>query len=82
MKTCGKVLKHPREAPIAGPTGKSRWRTLDEVEPGVQWRSVERYPYPPLKMPLRGEGDESVEGAGYWLLDGDLWDMPVASTLH
>jgi hypothetical protein len=82
ISTGGQVLEHPREAPIAGPSGKSKWRALDEVEPSVQWRSVERYPYPPLKMPLREDGDESVEGAGYWLLNGDLWDTPVASTLH
>jgi hypothetical protein len=60
---------HPREAPARGPLEKSPWRSLDNEEPIVQIRSMERYPYPPLKLPVLDE-DESVESAGYWLTEG------------
>lgn len=72
MRTDELEISHPREELFAGPFKNSRWRALDVVEPKVQWRSSERYPYPPLKMPLHEDGDESVESAGYWLLNGDL----------
>ena len=81
LRTHEPEISHPREAPITGPFKKSKWRALDGVEPSVQWRSIERYPYPPLKMPLHENGDEDVESAGYWLLEGDLWGKPVASVL-
>lgn len=63
--------QHPREAPMTNPLRKSQWRALDGGESKVQSRSIERYPYPPLKWPLDEDEGESMESAGYWLLEGD-----------
>ena len=69
---------HPREAPVkAGPYQKSQWRSLDSEEPIVQHRSIERYPYPPLKLPILDDEDGSVESAGYWLAMGDEGPMQL-----
>ncbi|KAF1833738.1 hypothetical protein BDW02DRAFT_369921 [Decorospora gaudefroyi] len=62
---------HPSEAPAKGPFGRSLWRCLDSEEPSVQFRAIERYPYPPLKLAVLEDGDESVESAGYWLAEGE-----------
>lgn len=66
---------HPREAPTKGPFGRSLWRSLDAEEPRVQSRSIERYPYPPLRLPVHNNEIESVESAGYWLTEGDTGPM-------
>lgn len=62
---------HPQEAPAKGALERSLWRSLDGEEPQVQSRSIERYPYPPLKLPLCDDEDESAESAGYWFREGD-----------
>jgi hypothetical protein len=69
---------HPREGPIKGPFERSLWRSLDGEEPRVQSRSIERYPYPPLRLPV-SDGDESVESAGYWLAEG--YEGPMRSAV-
>ena len=69
---------HPREAPTKGPFERSLWRSLDGEEPRVQSRSIERYPYPPLRLPV-SDGDESVESAGYWLAEG--YEGPMRSAV-
>ncbi|EMD58595.1 hypothetical protein GGP41_006050 [Bipolaris sorokiniana] len=63
------TVNHPREAPTTGRLQRSLWRSLDNGEPVLQDRSLERYPFPPLRVPVLGDGDE--ESAGYWLLQGD-----------
>jgi hypothetical protein len=70
VKTTQLMDDHPREAPVNNVLGRSLWRSLDSEEPKVQRRSVERYPYPPLKLPLSDDGDESKESSGYWLCEG------------
>jgi len=71
------VEDHPHEAPANGPFQRSKWRALDGEEPRVQRRSRERYPLPPLKMPVC-DGDEGKESMGYWLVEGDQGPPPVA----
>ncbi|KAI8940057.1 hypothetical protein NX059_003776 [Plenodomus lindquistii] len=61
---------HPLEGPIKRPFGKSLWRSLDSKEPKVQYRSIERYPYPPLKLPKLEDEEESKESSGYWFSQG------------
>jgi hypothetical protein len=70
VETSEPMADHPREAPIKDKWDRSRWRSLDSEEPKVQRRSLERYPHPPLKLPLLGNGDESEESSGYWLCEG------------
>jgi hypothetical protein len=41
----------------------------------VQSRAIERYPYPPLKLPILDDEDESVESMGYCLSEGDEGPM-------
>lgn len=62
--------KHPREKPTDDVWKRSLWRSLDSEHPVGQNRTLERYPYPPLRMPVV-DGDETVESKGYWLLWGD-----------
>jgi hypothetical protein len=69
---------HPREALTKGPFEKSLWRSLDGEESRVQNRSIERYPYPPLRLPMSDEED-SVESAGYWLAEG--YEGPMQSAV-
>ncbi|KAF2852975.1 hypothetical protein T440DRAFT_525482 [Plenodomus tracheiphilus IPT5] len=69
-KTSKSEIGHPREAPIESLHGKSLWRSLDREVPEVQRRSIERGPFPPQKLPVLGDGDESEEGFGYWLCEG------------
>jgi hypothetical protein len=64
------MVDDPREAPIKDPFRTRRWRSLDSEEPKVHLRSLERYPYPPLKLPLLDNGDKSEEGSGYCLCEG------------
>jgi len=64
------IIQHPREAPASGWQKRSQWRALDSKEPQVQYRSLERYPSPPLKLPVGDGGDDEVESAGYWLREG------------
>jgi hypothetical protein len=66
---------HPREAPAKGPFERSLWRSLDGEEPRVQSRAIECYPYPPLKLPILDDEDESVESMGYCLSEGDEGPM-------
>ncbi|EDU43239.1 conserved hypothetical protein [Pyrenophora tritici-repentis Pt-1C-BFP] len=74
--TWGRDLYHPREAPIKDAAyHRMKWRCLDSEEPWEQYRSVERYPYPPLKLPVPEDEDGSVESAGYWLAMGDEGPM-------
>ncbi|KAJ5029016.1 hypothetical protein PSV09DRAFT_2387096 [Bipolaris maydis] len=63
------VVNHPREAPAIGRLQRLLWRSVDSEEPVLQDRSLERYPFPPLRVPVRGDGNE--DSAGYWLLPGD-----------
>jgi hypothetical protein len=70
------MVGHPREAPTKGPLDRSLWRSLDSEEPQVQFRTIKRYPYPPLKLPVLDDGSGSVESAGYWLCQGDEGPMP------
>ena len=67
-KSSNPITDHPREALTESLFERSRWRPLDSEEPKVQIRSIERYPYPPLKLP--DDGDESEESPGYWLCEG------------
>jgi hypothetical protein len=77
---CNSTDDHPSEAPVDGSfIQRSLWRSLDNEEPTVQNRSMERYPYPPLKLPVL-DGDESVESIGYWLADGDKMPIVLAPT--
>jgi hypothetical protein len=64
------LLDHPREAPVRKGLGRSRWRSFDSEEPSVHYRSIERYPYPPLKLPVLEDGNESEEISEYWLSEG------------
>lgn len=48
------------------------WRSLDGEVPEVQRRTVDRYPYPPYKLPAFVSGDRFEESAGYWLAEGDV----------
>ncbi|KAF2124897.1 hypothetical protein P153DRAFT_370244 [Dothidotthia symphoricarpi CBS 119687] len=64
------MIDHPREAPIKRLFGRSRWRSLDSEEPKIQYRSIERYPYPPLKLPVVNDGVKSEESLGYWICEG------------
>lgn len=66
---------HPRETPPKSYFATSEWRCLDGEQPTLQRRNAERYPFPPLKMPVPDDGDESVESAGYWLVEGDPGPM-------
>ncbi|KAI4641225.1 hypothetical protein J4E93_008104 [Alternaria ventricosa] len=70
LKTARPITQHPREAPCSGPGKRSDWRALDSKEPQVQYRSLERYPSPPLKLPVGDGGEDEVESAGYWLREG------------
>ncbi|EUC40275.1 hypothetical protein COCMIDRAFT_109253 [Bipolaris oryzae ATCC 44560] len=63
------TVNHPREAPATGRRQRSLWRSLDSEVPVLQDRSIERYPFPPLRVPVLEDGDE--ESAGYWILQGD-----------
>jgi hypothetical protein len=67
MKTSEPTNAHAREAQIECQFRTSRWRPLDCEEPEVQWRYIERYPFPPLKLLIPEYMDESKESAGYWL---------------
>jgi hypothetical protein len=74
---------HPREGSaqnIKGYLKRMLWRSLDDEEPRVQSRSVERYPNPPLKLPV-GDGDESAESKGYWIAEGDTGPQNLVCTL-
>lgn len=61
------LVSHPYDTPTQNSFQRYFWRSLDGEAPSVQYRSMERYPYPPLKLP----GPDSVESAGYWLSEGD-----------
>ncbi len=69
VKTSELMSGHPREVLVESRFGTLRWRSLDTEEPDVQRRSVERYPFPPLKMPVI-DGNESEESLGYWICEG------------
>lgn len=73
VETVESMITHPLEAPIKEVFGTSRWRSLDGEEPKVHIRSIERYPYPPLKLSALNDGYESKESAGYWLCEGLQW---------
>ncbi|USP80350.1 uncharacterized protein yc1106_07624 [Curvularia clavata] len=60
----------PREAPLIRRFPRSIWRSLDDEVPVVQRRSLERYPYPPLRWPALGGEDKNIESAGYWVSIG------------
>ncbi|EAT78752.1 hypothetical protein SNOG_13728 [Parastagonospora nodorum SN15] len=79
VETSDLLLDHPREAPVKRFFGRSHWRSLDSEEPSVQDRSIERYPYPPLKLPVLEDGDESEESSGYWLSEGYVGPNPAYS---
>jgi len=66
-----KSIDHPREAPAKEWNKRSLWRCLDGEEPTVQYRSHERYPHPPLRLPLQDGEDDTVESDGYWFREGD-----------
>jgi hypothetical protein len=66
---------HPNEARADAPLERSPWRSLDGEKPTIQNRSIERYPYPPLRLPVV-HGDETKEDEGYWLCEGDRGPAP------
>jgi hypothetical protein len=66
-----KMMDHPHEAPAQEWNRRALWRCLDGEEPTVQYRSCERYPHPPLKLPLQDGEDDTVESNGYWFREGD-----------
>ncbi|KAF2007435.1 hypothetical protein P154DRAFT_614791 [Amniculicola lignicola CBS 123094] len=69
---------HPRETPVKSLYGeKSLWRCLDGDEPRVQDRVIERFPYPPLKLAGPQDENDSVESAGYWLVESDESTGPL-----
>ena len=73
-------VEHPREKPTESEStslNTSLWRSLDDGEASVQLRSIERYPYPPLKMPTEDDMDVGVESAGYWLAQGYQEPQPI-----
>lgn len=37
----------------------------------MQDRNIERFPYPPLRLPVLDGEDASAESTGYWLMEGD-----------
>ncbi|KAH6702719.1 hypothetical protein EV126DRAFT_419017 [Verticillium dahliae] len=63
---------HPLEAPDNQRTWKSKWRALDGEEAINQFRSLENFPKPPLRLPITHDGDERSLSAGYWLTDGAM----------
>jgi hypothetical protein len=65
------ICDHVREAPAKARWDRSLWRCLDTEEPVVQDRCVQRYPYPPLKLPVLEDRGDDVESAGYWLAEAD-----------
>jgi hypothetical protein len=73
---------HPRETPKKGPFSSSRWRSLDSEEPEIQYRSIERFPFPPLRLPVLDGKDEDQESAGYWLSENGVGPDPQFATLH
>jgi hypothetical protein len=81
-KISDSVSDHPCETPRKGPFHSSRWRSLDSEEPTIQWRSIERFPLPPLKLPILDDRDESQESMGYWLSENGVGPPPHAATLH
>jgi hypothetical protein len=62
---------HPREEPSKSRKDRSLWRSLDSEKPVVHKRALDRYPYPPLKLPVT-HGDDTRESQGYWLCQGDV----------
>ena len=79
VRGSGPIIDHPCEPPVTKVFGRSYWRSLDSEEPSMQYRSIERYPYPPLKLPVLENGKESEESLGYWFCGGDMGPGPVAS---
>lgn len=72
---------HPDEARTNHKQERSPWRSLDDEKPKTQNRSIERYPYPPLKLPAT-HGDEIRESQGYWLCEGDRGPEPPLTMCH
>lgn len=70
-----KSIDHPREAPARKWNKRSLRRCLDGEEPTVQYRSHERYPHPPLRLPLQDGEDDTVKSDGYWFREGDEGPM-------
>ncbi|KAF2747432.1 hypothetical protein M011DRAFT_390836, partial [Sporormia fimetaria CBS 119925] len=75
---CAVRLDHSLEEPDwrieSGPNMEwawPRWRALDGDKPAIQFRTVESYPRPPLKLPQVDGEDARTESEGYWLLTGD-----------
>lgn len=73
------TMVHPRDEPSGKWFEWSQWRCLDGEEPSMQRRYNERFPFPPLKLPIPDGGDESLESMGYWLREGDTGPGPVYS---
>ncbi|KAF1933350.1 uncharacterized protein M421DRAFT_88583 [Didymella exigua CBS 183.55] len=67
LNTSGAVIDYQQEAPTRYPSTRLDWKSLDGEEPKVERRSPECYPYPPLRMPVRNEENDSKESSGYWL---------------
>lgn len=78
---CRRVDEHPREKKIETPRmmGVAQWRCLDGA-PECQWRSLARYPGPPLQLPNEGNDDCQVPSVGYWVVEGDPGPGPYMIT--
>ncbi|EOA90046.1 uncharacterized protein SETTUDRAFT_167005 [Exserohilum turcica Et28A] len=62
---CQSMESYPLEDAINGALSEWLWRSLDDEKPIVQIRSTERYPYPPLKLPVAENWNMNLESSGY-----------------
>jgi hypothetical protein len=69
------VDEHPLEKRVASPFRFAKRRCLDGETPRFQWRSVDRYPRPPLQLPTEGNKYQEALSSGYWLSEGDPGPM-------
>ncbi|USP74836.1 hypothetical protein yc1106_02110 [Curvularia clavata] len=72
---------HPCEGPTKRHNDRALWRSLDGEKPAVQKRAIERFPYPPLKLPVEETEDKRVESAGYWICEGYIGHSRLICTL-
>jgi hypothetical protein len=68
--TCSRFADHPLEPPTTDLMEWSNWRSLDRESPENQFRRLENYPSPPLRLPLPEDGAINKLSFGYWLSQG------------